>query len=67
LDDIDEEVKAVGADKPVQYRAQVGAGYFVSVRTGCNYVDFPKFYMTLGQTLETPTDEAIQLPPRRMG
>ena len=50
LDDIDEKVKDLRADKLVQYRAHVGGGYFVSVTKGYKCVDFRKFYLPEGET-----------------
>ena len=49
FDDIDEKVKELRDDKPVQYRAHVGGGYFVSVTKGYKCGDFRKFYMPEGQ------------------
>ena len=61
LDDIDEKVKDLRADKAVQYRAHVGGGYFVSVTKGYKCVDFRKFYLPEGETEERPTRRGIAL------
>jgi len=51
-DDIDEKVTDLRVGKPVQYRAHVGGGYFVSVTKGYKCVDFRKFYLPEGETEE---------------
>ena len=55
------KVKQLHDDKPVQYRAYVGGGYFVSVTKGYKCVDFRKLYMPEGQSEERPTREGIAL------
>ena len=61
LDDIDEKVTDLRVGKPVQYRAHVGGGYFVSVTKGYKCVDFRKFYLPEGETEERPTRRGIAL------
>ena len=61
LDDIDEKVKDLRADKSVQYRAHVGGGYFVSVTKGDKCMDFRKFYLPEGETEERSTRCGIAL------
>ena len=39
----------------------VGGGYFVSITTGCEFVDIRKFHMAEGQMQEEPSDAGIQL------
>jgi len=61
LDDIDDKVKALRSDKPVQYRAHVGGGYFVSVTKGYKCLNFGKFYLPEGQSEKRPTRRGIAL------
>ena len=56
------KVKDLRVGKPVQYRTHVGGGYFISLTTGCDFVDIRKFHMAEGQMQEEPSDEGIQLP-----
>ena len=61
FDDINEKLKQLPDDKPVQFSAHVGGGYFVSVTKGYKCVDFRKFYMPEGQSEERPTRERITM------
>ena len=62
FDDIDVDVEELHVDEPVQYGAHISDGYFVTVTTGYNCVDFCKFYIPEGQNQEAPTDNAVELP-----
>ena len=56
------KVKDLRVGKPVQYRTHFGGGYFITITTGCEFVDIRTFYTTEGQMQEEPSDEGIQLP-----
>ena len=61
---MDQKVTDLRVGKPVQYRTHVGGGYFISIKTGCEFVDIRKFYTAEGQMQEEPSDEGIQLPSK---
>ena len=61
FDGIDQKVQDLCVGKPIQYRTHVGCGYFVSITTGCEFVDIRKFHLVECEMQEEPSDGGIQL------
>ena len=61
MDEIDAKVKAMVNNEDVSYRQHIGGGYYVSVTTGFQCVDFRKFFLPYGQTEIRPSRKGVAL------
>jgi len=61
IDEIESNVTALTSGQTVKYCNHIGGGYYVSVTSGFNCVDFRKFFIPHGETEVKPTRKGLAL------